>query len=638
MNLFLGTHSSTPAHEDFVRLQESATRVLRMQVAEDQPEGGTLRTGIHAVGGKALGQAQDGGCSTVLFGFLHLPVPDWNGNSPLDDPDGTAAWLLSRYRTMGTRFLDNVFGRFTVAVMDRDNDRLLLGSDPYGHCRVFYHENSERLAFCTHLYAMSKGLALQADRSYEDFFLLYGVYPGTRTSFAGVQYLSAKKLLVREQGTSRLEDIAAGDPWNTDAEALRSRELPEAELIELLHGAFMRALEEELSSERRAAVLLGGFDSALVVAGLKEMGKEVETYSFYYRDPRYNQAHTDTLARHLGVEHHWVEIDDRVVSNGLAKYERTFNTPTNWPYYVIQTQVLAETIRRDGFECCYSGDGCDGLFFGYPLTFKRSEVIRKIRLSPRLAAMLVRLLGIPALERLMGRPYIVALNLLRSWGRKYPERGYITFKVFDELSLGQLRLEPPPPQEQDVEQLLTDLAAPFAEMHPTRLAYTGKNVVSPAKIKMNGSTDTTGLVINSPYLHAGMMNLVQKLPEEVLRPAAQDQATVLGKHILMRMAETKGMLPHEVIYQQKFGAADVPLDEWYQGVLRPAIVEQCRHLPFRYSERYVRSLFNAPYAESVFGRMISKDTSNVVTFSHGLSLLATYAAFFRPDSAPGWEG
>jgi hypothetical protein len=31
--------------------------------------------------------------------------------------------------------------------------------------------------------------------------------------------------------------------------------------------------------------------------------------------------------------------------------------------------------------------------------------------------------------------------------------------------------------------------------------------------------------------------------------------------------------------------------------------------------------------------MISKDTSNIVTFSHGLSLLATYSAFFRPVSA-----
>ncbi len=132
-----------------------------------------------------------------------------------------------------------------------------------------------------------------------------------------------------------------------------------------------------------------------------------------------------------------------------------------------------------------------------------------------------------------------------------------------------------------------------------------------------------------------MMIVVLKLPEEVLRPAAGDKTFVLGKYILMRMAETKRMLPREVIYQQKLGAADVPLDEWYRGALGPAILAQCGALPFAYNERYVRSLMRKPFAETLFARMISKDTSNIVTFSHGLSLLATYAAFFRPATVAG---
>ncbi len=61
-----------------------------------------------------------------------------------------------------------------------------------------------------------------------------------------------------------------------------------------------------------------------------------------------------------------------------------------------------------------------------------------------------------------------------------------------------MRSDAPPHQDQDVEQILAQLAAPFADLHPTRLAYLGKNVVSPAKIKMTGSTDTSGLVILAP--------------------------------------------------------------------------------------------------------------------------------------------
>jgi len=183
----------------------------------------------------------------------------------------------------------------------------------------------------------------------------------------------------------------------------------------------MAALEDQAATEDKAAVLLGGVDSALVAAGLCRLGKQVETFSFDYTDGKYNQPHTDTVAKHLGITHNWIPVTGEMIATGLENFRNEFNAPTNWPNYVIQTKVVCEEIRQRRYYYCYSGDGCDTIFLGYPGTHRRTSLLTRLPALPDwLVNLLLFLTAIKPLERRTGHPYRVLLNIIRSLKRKMP--------------------------------------------------------------------------------------------------------------------------------------------------------------------------------------------------------------------------
>ena len=228
-----------------------------------------------------------------------------------------------------------------------------------------------------------------------------------------------------------------------------------------------------------------------------------------------------------------------------------------------------------------------------------------------------------SLDRALGHPYRVALNVLRGLGRKMPERDFLSFRIMDEISLNLLRCGASPPHECSTESIAKALCKPFSEMSGLRLAYEGKAAVSPNRNKLVGSSDRAGITILSPYLHPRIKQFASSLPDALMRPSRKTKSKVTGKYILMRMAEEKKLLPSAVIHQPKMAAVDGPIDEWYQGPMRDMLLELMRGLPFSYDEDYVAGLLRTKPCERLFKRFVMTD--KVIT--HAASLLATYATF-----------
>lgn len=601
---------------------------LTPAILVEGPDPGMQRLGVLSDGGAVIGRARQGEIALACIGAVTLPLAGWSGPAaPIDDPDATAAFLLQRYVASGKAFLKDVHGQFAVAVIDVREQLALLAADPGGGRSWYVHETAGGLSFSSNLYCLAKGLGrdLAIDRSLEDFFLIHGFYPFGRTPYVGIRALAPGNVLEWRNGRSQVEaSPAQADPWKGDAEtagALRT----EADVVDGLYAAMMRATEDQLPSRRqRVAVLLGGFDSALVAAMIKRLGFEVETYSFHYADASFNQPHTDTLARYLGIRHNWVEIDRPLIERGLREFAKSFNQPTNWPNYVIQTAHSCALIREAGIRHCYSGDGCDSVFLGYPGTYRRARLFHALpRLPGWLGRALLAAAGRPSLERMLGHPYRVGLSLLRGLGRPMPARGYLSFRILDEVSLRQLRRGAPPAAESSLEALADRLSEPHAGLPPLRLAYLGKAAVSPNRNKMIGSADASGVTLLAPYLHAGLKNYALRMPEEWMRPRTGPGARAQGKYILMRMAEVKGLLPPSVITQPKVAAVDAPIDEWYAGPLRPMMLETLRDLPFDADASYLGRLLDRKASETLFKRYVMVDK----VVSHAASLLATYASF-----------
>jgi asparagine synthetase B (glutamine-hydrolysing) len=576
-------------------------------------------------GGAVLGVARSAGLTLAYLGALHQPSAGFEGLNPLDDPHRTAAELLRRYEAAGKRFLDGVVGHYIVVVADADKGKLLLCRDPGGHRRVFVAADASGVSFSTKI-ADFKGLLgqrLEVDRSLENFLLGYEFLPWNRTPFKGVEVLPAGIAREYTKGSATDHAVVAAKPWDDLVSAVEPGRSTEAELIECLAEGCTRAIAEQSPTSGRIAVLLGGFDSALIAALLTRAGREVETFSFRYSEEGYNQPLTEELSRLLGIRHNWVPITPAVIREGLEAFGTRFNQLAGQPHYLVASAHAARCAREAGFTHMFTGDGCDGLFLGYPTVHLRAKFIMTLaKVAPLLRGPLGVATKVPAVERALGHPYRVARNVAQILTRPPAVRAHIASCILDEFALEQLR-GPAPPQEKGVEEILAELARGLEGESPIRLAYRGKGMVGLNKNKLEGATDHSGMTIVSPYLHPGFARLAARLPEELSRPKERTRSEATGKYILMKMAEEKGWLPASIIYQKKMSPVTAPVDAWYLSELRPFMLKQLEGLPFSVDAEYAESLLSPRLSEDLFRRFVG--ISRFAT--HAINVLVTHAAF-----------
>jgi len=620
MNLIYGSNSPDAVE----RLTQTAERRYPDSSRLDWGRPEPFIEAIRKTSSDPVGLYQEDSVSVAIIGLInHGP----SGLSQTAERDAQCAFdEFSRHDLQG---LGNLQGQFLVAVSDSANHRLILYPDPSGLRTAYYHQNDETVRFSTNLGTLAEALAgdIEINEAHENFFLSHGFFPFNGTMFDRIQLIPPQHALIVDQDGLRLQKIVkanAQPPTNDLNHDVNS--MDEDAIIEYIDQAFQKAITDQLSPDKKVGVLLGGFDSALVAAYLAKAGKEVHTYSFYYEDSRYNQAHTDTVADHIGSTHHWIPVNAKTIADGIRTFDRYFNSPTNWLNYVIQTEAVCRMIREDGIRHVYSGDGCDAAFLGYPRVHTTSVLFNRLGRWPKgLVHFLTRVLDSAVLENTVGRSYTVLLHLIRTLGRDMPERGFLTFRIFDGNSVRHLKAPNYQSAETSDEALLTRIAAPLKGKSPDRIAYGGKGFLSPNRSKMIGSSDSTGVVIQAPYLNPDFKSLATSLPDELCRPKGSSDAKETGKYILMRMAEKKGYLPREAIYQKKFAAVDAPVDKWLKCDFRDEGMQFLKDLPFPPNQNFCEALFEEKLIEKLHRKFVASDSIT----THGLSLLLTYSRFTR---------
>lgn len=588
---------------------------------------GTARIGLTGHG-RLVGGASDGDSWLVLLGAVHKPLPGWDAGSPLDDPDNTAAFLLRRYRERGLEFLDETVGAFVVALWDADEKRFVLANDPMGMRTAYYIETSSGLAFSSTLYALNCAQVegLEIDRSLEDFLLGYEFLPWRQTLYKNVFSLGPGMLLEWRDGVVRQHVSLRPDstPWRL--ENLAGPGATEEQAGEVLYDLFMRCLDEVLPADRKVAVLLGGFDSALIAAACRMLGKEVDTYSFRFPEPQFNQAFAEEVAQRCGATHHWIDINPQVLHDGLSEYPLLFNQPSGMPHYLVQTAHVLRQMQQDGQHHCLTGDGCDEVFMGYPTVFRRAQFFQRYRSVPGwLAEGGSWILRRRMVERLLGHTARFARNFLAIAARPMPRRGHVSNRILDEHSLNHLRKEAPR-QAMDTDTILAALSLDLGQLSPLRLAYHGKSMPGLNRTKLAGISAASGLTVLSPFQHPHLVEFAQSLPEQMLRPLALGAGSATGKRVLMRVAELKKMLPPEIIYQPKASPVAGRADQWYMGPLKDFLLKRMECLPFDHDQSFARGLLAFKPVEELFRKKIS--LGNYVL--NAPAMLVTYAAYNDP--------
>ena len=440
MNLFFGRTNFTQTKNDtFNQIPKKWLDSFPGKFYNLMPNSNVFDYGFISDHGRIIGNAKNENGALIYIGNFYLPFSDREVKVHEDHPDRIAASLLEKYQKEGVSFLNNIYGHYCISIYDNINESTLLCCGPSGFYRIFFTQKNGELIFSSKLSALTDLFEdeLPLDRTLEDFLLSYAFLPSGKTIFKGVEVVPDSSIIQWKKNGSQINLIDQNDSWQGKFGDIEPNE---KKLINQLYDAFMSALEDQSESSHYTPVILGGFDSALVASGLQRLGKKVDTFSFYFENKKYNQSNTDILSRFLNIKHHWIPIEIDTIKNGLSKFALKFNQVSAHPHYLLQTEFLCSEMRKQGFVNLYSGDGCDGIFMGYPKVHFVANVLDKFEtFPPELTKRILSILRWPVFERYLGHFHRIVRNHIRIFSRKMPERGFITSRIFDEIALNRLR-------------------------------------------------------------------------------------------------------------------------------------------------------------------------------------------------------
>ena len=558
----------------------------------------------------------------AVSGVVYLPPDrDYGFNQQ-------AAYLHDEFCARGHQGAAAIFGHYFACALDKKEQALYCFGDPMGGRRVFFKQ-TDAGAVCASKLKVFKDAGLsegKANVPYRGFALVYGYYPKTETIYADVK--RAEKTEIAAFG--RHDRPFAFMKRPTPPAFVRAKdELERGQVISELHDRLIRVVEASLRGVDSVAVMLGGFDSALVAALAVRAGKKVKAYTFQYADAGFNQKNVDSVVDALGIEHTWVEVNARTIEKGLAEFSDCFDRPTNWPNYVIQTKLLCEVAKQDGAQVGLTGDGCDEIFLGYPGIYRGAKFFGGERQLPGWFVESSKLLiGRKFLEKRLGHVHRLVLRVISNMGMEQRARLYLIFRIMDETTISHLYGLPSRELATQIRDVIDQVVSEMPDLPPTILAYEGRDHIVPNRMKLTGAMDATGLPLFSPYLHPDVRSYVRSLPESMLRPGGEAKRTTLGKDILLEMADSKGLLPHNVIYQPKHAAVDGPLDRWYEQEISATLTRLISSVEEVADADFLKALIREKPIDVFYRQNYSVD--NITC--HAASMLATSGAFFAPKA------
>jgi asparagine synthetase B (glutamine-hydrolysing) len=489
-----------------------------------------------------------------------------------------------------------------------------------GQHRFFVDRSENGVLLSTSLGVVAKARAkpLAMNRGYEDFMLGFGFFPYDHTPYEGIY--ESETGVIEDYSQDKLRKLSARAPDIPEPAGPDSRH-PASRVLPLLE----EAIDRQVGRQKAHAVLLGGFDSALVAALLRRRGEPVATYTFDFGSSKYNQANIDLVTRSLGTEHFWVPITAEKMWDHLARLPAYLNYPGAQPHYQLHTVLATERLAEHGFEHVFTGDGCDAAFLAYPTVNQRARLYQIVSKVPAFALhSILRFLSLRCVDDQIGVVARLGRSVLRAQLLPWPANAHLPTQYLDDVSLARIRTDPVPPQRERSEEIREKLAAGLEDRSWPEVAFHGNAATGASRAKVDGAIMTTGVAQSTPFFDPTVKHFLGSLHLDQLRPEGY-KATVMPKSFLSRMAIQEKLLPEEVVTQPKGSPVTSPLDQWYAGPLRAELKTLLRALPFECNWRAIDRLLDANFVESMYRDRFTLGLS----ITQPIGLLASYAAFCR---------
>lgn len=474
--------------------------------------------------------------------------------------------ILHLYEDHGLDCVSHLRGMYAFALWDSVRKRLVLARDRIGEKPLYYHEADGRILFGSEIKAILAGLrsrVVNAQAVCE--FLAAGYVPAPRTFFEGIHKLHPGSLLVFEHGKASIRRY-----WR--AEHLAETEVPferaSSDLVDRLRETMRLCLKSDVEV---GAFLSGGLDSSLIVALMREVNTEVQTFSVGYRGRAigFNElCYAKRVATALGTKHHELILDAHSSIQLLPKILWHYDEPHGEPTSILVYLLCQFTRQR--LSVALGGTGGDELFFGYP-RHKAIGLLDYYNLLPRFVRkQLVERFVARWPESTRGNRFAKRVKRFVQGASVQPPEAYLNWVSLlssptreQLLSSGMKEESPDPLGDQFMREYLTvpqngDLRRQAACLD------VGGYLPEYQLTYMDRMSMAHGLEVRSPLCD-------HRLAEQVLSlPASYRLKGQRSKHILKSVG--RAWLPEDIVERKKVGF-DSPVGEWYKGELKQFVTE-----------------------------------------------------------------
>lgn len=496
--------------------------------------------------------------------------------------------IVHLYEEEGERVVERLRGMFAFALWDGNRRQLLLARDRLGINPLYIYRDAEMLLFGSELKAIlaNPGVGRAVDEAALEDYLAFGMVPGARTIFRGIEKLPpAHTLLVRPDKL----DTAPRRYWRLHIEP--DSKPTAGEWCEAIRAKVSEAVRLHLIADVPVgAFLSGGVDSSVIVAeAAGHVSGQLQTFAMGYAEEAYSELpFAREVAERFGTRH-TEEVVTPDAANLVDELTHHFDEPFADPS-AVPTFLVARLAKRS-VKAVLSGDGGDEAFGGY--------------------ARYAHDLNEAALRRWL--PGWLRRGALGPLGRVWPKADWLPRPLRAKTLLTNLALDGGDAYANTLMQcrqplrrrlLAPDLARGLNGHMPGGLIRSGYATAPPGDalagmiaadvttilpddflVKTDRACLAHGLELRPPLLDHELLELAARVPSDL---KVHDCET---KWILKEAYRDK--LP-AVVHRPKHGF-DVPLDTWLRGPLREMFESTVLH-----REARVGGLVNQAVARRVY--------------------------------------
>ena len=347
-----------------------------------------------------LARAEVGACVALL----------WRPRGEESSSDSAMlAACVKDYLDVGTTAFAQLKGAFVSALFDARDDAIVLVTDRFGSCPLYFAAFGERLLFATDADVIANdpecGRRLDPQALYD--YVFFHCIPSPRTIYQGLHKLPPGSILRWHDATVRTST------WWQPRFARNADAAPE------LTAALGDRLERAVANRIRSgcgAFLSGGLDSSTVAAMLTRHVDAAPTFTIGFDIAGYDESgYARLAANHFQTKHHEYFVTPQDVRDSLTIIAADLSEPFG-NSSVIPTYHCARFARESGVTLMLAGDGGDELFAGNTRYVAQRAFERYFSVPAALRSALEGAYRmVPAIERLplaaKGASYIRQANM-----------------------------------------------------------------------------------------------------------------------------------------------------------------------------------------------------------------------------------